>query len=242
MILCNHCAGRVDPDSLVCTECGEAVLRQQQQQQPPPPASTGAAIASGAATKPLERVRAHVEAPEPLATRRHNAKARTGRRWAAVVVGVALCVLVATALGVVVNRERERERLAREPFVVEKIELRNVDATERWLSSATNSFPRKDIRYVQFYLTLRNNAYGIQDYSGQIEVDYITPDGALDSTPDSPFGHTLTQQFSISSTEETKVVTHGWGSATKPTFAVGKWKVVFWWQGRQVGEASFNVY
>jgi hypothetical protein len=267
MILCNHCAGRVDPDSLVCTECGEAVLRQQ-----PQPASTGAAIASGATTQPLERTSAHVApspppaiegarspghvsaravASSPVAEAGGERRKRSERKGMGLAVALAVCVVLVIIVGVAVStyRQRQRElraeqeaRVDREPFTVERIEVRNATEDKQPLSGVQTGFARSEVRFIQFHLTLRNNAYGIKDIDGQLEVNYIDPSGKVDRSSRSPGSYTVSKTLHVSSDEPTTEVVYGWGNPNRGTFAPGNWRIEFWWKGLHIGSTTFNIY
>lgn len=129
-----------------------------------------------------------------------------------------------------------------EPFTVEGIELRNETASGQRLSGGPDNFVGNGIRYMQFYVKLRNNLYGVRDTHGELKVKYIGPDGTVLATEKSPTGYTLSYRFDLPSSSQHAQFNHGWGSENESVFAAkGTWRVEFWSEGKKVGEKNFNV-
>lgn len=165
-------------------------------------------------------------------------KQKNGWKWIAI-------ILLITILGVGfiwVRRWQSEPTVDQEPLTVMGIELRNIDADGSYISKDfTTSFSQKDVRYIQFYLTLRNNIYGVKDITGSLDVKYIDPKGDLKHTKDSPSGYTLSKAFTLPSDAKTKLIEHGWGGRGKSIFSPGKWRIEFWWEGRKLAETEFYV-
>lgn len=163
---------------------------------------------------------------------------RRGWKWAAFLT---LALVSLALIFVVVNKQRQEAMIAQEPFTIRKIELRN-ESAQGPLSSVTDRFAGKDIRYIKFYLTLQNNAYAVKDFEGDLKVKYLDPDGILNVGPKSPDGYTLSNHFSMPSSMTTMQISGGWGDAQRGHFSIGRWRIEIWWEGRKMGETSFLVY
>jgi len=223
MILCNVCAGEVN-ERMVCRQCGT-------------PAGVAYASAGG-------HSQAAYAPPAVVPVGRGR-----GRGAGVKLAAVALLLAVVAGLGWWGYAARSRslsEQRRRElvetygPLKVEGIVLRNVDENGNVLGGPASSFARKDIRFILFEATLRNNAAGLYGVDGNLDVKYIDPKGKVDRAD--PEGFSLHKQLSVSSTYETVTRSGSLGSKAAGRFDTGRWRLELWFRGRKVGETNFTVY
>lgn len=225
MILCNVCAGEVN-ERMVCRQCGTPA---------------GVAYASAAGVPQA----AYVPAPAvPVAPHVERGKGAGGK------LAVVLLILAAVAgLGWwgYAARERSRAEQRRQelirtngPLAVESILLSNVNAKGNVLGGPAVSFARKEIRYILFEAVLRNNAVGLYDFEGNLDVKYIDPKGKVDHADSQ--GFSLHKPLAIPSKYGTVTRSGSLGSDKAGEFDTGKWRIEFWFEGRKIGETNFTVY
>lgn len=136
--------------------------------------------------------------------------------------------------------KEKRARIAEAwPLTITEIKLRNENGSQSF-GSFSDRFNEYDVRYIQWYATLKNNFVGVKTLSGDLYVKYIKPDGTLDYNASiSPSGYTHRKTINVYDTTEESM---GWGSERESTYRTGTYRIQFWWNGRIIGEKSFTVY
>ncbi len=225
MILCNVCAGEVN-ERMVCMACGTPA---------------GVAYAPAAAHPNV------AYAPPSVITSPTQPELKKGAGGKLAVAVLLLAAVAGLGWWGYVARERSlKEQRQREmveaygPVTAESVVVRNVDEDGKILSGTRTSFARKEIRYVLFEATLRNNAPGLQGVEGDLDVKYINPKGSVDSADSE--GFTLHKPLSISQEYETVKRSGSWGKKSGGIFDVGRWRIELWFKGRKIGETNFTVY
>lgn len=222
MILCNRCGGIIN-SLKVCEECGAPV---------------GAAYTTGSVSIPFSTPKVQGVRLDP------EKKGIGGKLWLALlllaVVGGALW-WGAVAIERSAAEQRQRALVqASGPLAVDDIVLQNTTYGGDSLGPPTTSFTRREIRYIAFRATLRNNAVGLEGVSGKLGVKYIDPADDVVGTDSS--GFTFQLPLAVSTNEETQAVTSSWGGDSGGIFRrTGRWRIEFWFNGRKVGEAPFTV-
>lgn len=229
MILCNVCAGEIN-ERMVCKACGTRA---------------GAAYASAAAAAAAHSNVAYappsvLPAPTPAARR----KGAGGK------LAVALILLAAFAglgwWGYAARERSVREQQQRElietygPLTVESVVLKNIDIKGNVLGGPTTTFARKDVRYVFFEAVIRNNAVGLYDFDGALDVKYINPSGKVENVDSQ--GFSLHRPLTVSSASRVVPQSGSLGNQKAGELVAGKWQIEFWFRGRKIGGANFTVY
>jgi hypothetical protein len=116
------------------------------------------------------------------------------------------------------------------------------EEAEEELAEAQSRFRQSNIQYLSGVARLKNNNFGIQDYSGELGVKYVQPDGQVFRNDNSPPVYTLKCAVMLAKKLPVVEVTFGWGGNEEGAFDTGLWSVELWWEGRKIGESRFQVY
>jgi hypothetical protein len=94
-------------------------------------------------------------------------------------------------------------------------------------------------RYIYFHTTLINNQPEIQQVQGRLCVRYYDPSGTLKTGQESSQGCTFWEDVDMTASLEIGV---GWGNAALATYTSGRHRIELWWQGKLIGQTSFDIY
>jgi serine/threonine protein kinase len=126
-------------------------------------------------------------------------------------------------------------------IIATEIKLRNQSNNQNALGEYTTNFKASDIRYICFYVTIKNLAAGIKDIKGKLAVKYYTPNGNLIRISENE-NYSLLEDCNVS--DET-IITRGLGSAegrSTINSSTGRYRIEFWFKDKMIGQTSFNVY
>jgi len=136
------------------------------------------------------------------------------------------------------DEKRKRKDLVENvPLTITEIKFRN-ENSGTIISGYQTEFYEPEIRYIWWYVTIQNNRD--ETTSGDLYVKFIKPNGELMSSSSSPTNYSMKESISVSNMS---TVSRGWGYDTGGSYKVlGNYRVQFWWNGKIIGEKSFNVY
>ncbi len=190
----------------------------------------------------------------------HTAPTRRGWTRAAVVVAVSMTlVAIAASVGLgisqvtlnsvraslareqaerVVERRRLDELTSRFPVTLKSLKLRN-EVGGKALGDFGTRFPRSEVRFINWYAEVENNASGIRPAKGKVRVKFWNPDGTLSRGNSSPVG--ASQEVAVE-VIDTKTVNQGWGNSTSPSYDPGVYRIEIWWDDQVLlGQQTFTV-
>jgi hypothetical protein len=122
------------------------------------------------------------------------------------------------------------------PLVVSEIKLRNEAKDDTPLSEFGTLFKQEEIQFITFYIQMKNISSLPQ--KGKLGIKFFRPDGTLMQGNKSPEGYTLTNNIDIT---ESGTASNGWGNSEGNAFVMGRHRVEFWWNGKRIGQAAFEV-
>jgi hypothetical protein len=122
------------------------------------------------------------------------------------------------------------------PLVMTGVKLRNETKEDVPIGDFGTLFKREEIQYITFYIELKNTSSLPQ--KGKLGIKFFGPDGAMLKGSKSPAGYTLQNDLDITQDGSTS---NGWGNSEGNAFAMGRHRVEFWWNGKRIGQAAFEV-
>ena len=123
------------------------------------------------------------------------------------------------------------------PLQVTDIRLRNETKDSAALSDFGTSYKQNELQYLTFYIDLKNVSSIVQ--KGQLGIKYIGPGNQLLKNDKSAPGFTLTDNLEIKG--DTDTYSNGWGRPSGGSFEPGRYRIEFWWKGKQIGTTAFIV-
>ena len=95
------------------------------------------------------------------------------------------------------------------------------------------------VSFVDWSVTLQNNAVGLNLLEGKLKVKFIKPDGTLDRGSSSPLYFTQEKDISI---KERESVSSSWGCDQGGCWQQGSfYRIEFWWEGKKIGDKDFKL-
>jgi hypothetical protein len=126
--------------------------------------------------------------------------------------------------------------------LISRIDLTNTADGARDLGNGpTDEFDADSIRYITYRLTGTNPFWGGEDFEGQIDIKFISPNGTIDRGHNSPPGFTFSLPVRIGADEKTWEAESSWGNKDKNHFAKGIWHIQFFYDGRLMANKPFTV-
>lgn len=119
---------------------------------------------------------------------------------------------------------------------IKSVRLRNETRDRAALSDFGRVFDQNDVQYISFHLQLENTTPLL--LNGKLGVKYFKPDGTMMRGNGSPEGYT--QELSLT-VKDFLNISNGWGSSSGNVFGPGRHRIEFWWDGKQIGRAFFEI-